>query len=95
MSIRGVGPFDASASFDWRAVGSTVGGVAWYRKTFTMKDVVPTRNRVFVRFDGVYMNSEVYVNNEFIGLRPYGYTTFSYDITDKIVPNEKERACCT
>ena len=83
------GPFDPSASFDWRAVGSTVGGVAWYRKTFTMKDYVPTKNRVYVRFDGVYMNSEVYVNNEFIGLRPYGYTTFSYDITDKIVPNEK------
>ena len=67
-----------------RAVGSTVGGVAWCRKTFTMKNVVPTTNRVYVRFDSVYMNSEVYVNNEFIGLRPYGYTTFSYDITDKL-----------
>eukprot|EP00939_MAST-03C_sp_MAST-3C-sp1_P005515 g5515.t1 len=76
------GPFDASASFDWRAVGSLVGGVGWYRKIFMTPSNLD--GRVFLRFDGVYMNSKVFLNNELLGERPYGYTTFEYDITEHL-----------
>ncbi len=55
-------------------------GIGWYRKTFT----VPTGWKdkyVSIYFEGVYMNSEVFINGKPLGVHPYGYTTFSYDLT--------------
>ena len=55
-------------------------GIGWYRKTFT----VPTGWKdkyVSIYFEGVYMNSEVLINGKPLGVHPYGYTTFSYDLT--------------
>jgi len=60
--------------------GALPGGVGWYRKTFT----TPDADRVFVEFDGVYMNSTIYVNGHKVGSRPYGYSSFSYDITSAL-----------
>lgn len=60
--------------------GALPGGVAWYRKSFTL----PAADRdkmIYIDFDGVYMNSTVYINGHELGTRPYGYATFSYDIT--------------
>ncbi len=60
------------------------GGEAWYRKTW----VVPAEyagKRITVDFDGVYMNSDVYVNGQLAGHYPYGYSPFSYDITNLVV----------
>ena len=76
--IRG-GPFDSTAP-GGASQGFTLGGVGWYRKTF----VVPAapRNRVWrVCFDGVYMNSTVWFNGQELPRHPYGYTSFSYDLT--------------
>ena len=55
-------------------------GMGWYRKTF---DVPPAwkAKRISVYFEGVYMNSEVFINGKSLGVHPYGYTTFSYDLT--------------
>ncbi len=56
-------------------------GIGWYRKTF----YVPTSladKRLSLYFEGVYMNSEVFVNGHSVGIRPYGYSSFYYDITD-------------
>ena len=39
------------------------------------------REKFFLEFDGVYMNSTVYVNGQKVGFRPYGYSSFEYDIT--------------
>ena len=57
--------------------GALPGGVGWYRKHFRVKEVC----KYFLEFDGVYMNSTVYVNGEKVGCRPYGYSSFEYDIT--------------
>ena len=57
--------------------GALPGGVGWYRKHFTLDKI----EKVFVEFDGVYMNSTVYVNGQEVGHRPYGYSSFEYDIT--------------
>ncbi|MDB4920392.1 glycoside hydrolase family 2 TIM barrel-domain containing protein [Mucilaginibacter sp.] len=68
--------------------GFTIGGTAWYRKTFT----VPTTQkgkRLIIQFDGVYMNSTVFINGHNLGTHPYGYTSFWYDITDKIKFGQK------
>src|SRR5207342_1098300 len=52
----------------------------WYRKTFTLPEDRRDRH-VFLEFEGVYMNSEVWLNGQSLGKRPYGYSTFEYDIT--------------
>lgn len=61
--------------------GALPGGIGWYRKTFKTPDNLKEGEHVFVDFDGAYMNTSVYVNGEHLGTRPYGYASFSYDIT--------------
>ena len=60
--------------------GALPGGIGWYRKHFN----VETSDCYFIEFDGVYMNSTVYVNGREVGFRPYGYSSFEYDITPYI-----------
>jgi len=56
-------------------------GTGWYRKHLVWQQ--EWRNKkVFIEFDGVYMNSDVWVNGHHLGKRPYGYISFSHDITD-------------
>ena len=57
--------------------GALPGGVGWYRKHFR----VSNPSMYYIEFDGVYMNSTVYINGEKVGYRPYGYSSFEYDIT--------------
>ena len=61
--------------------GALPGGIGWYRKTFTVNGEEVKREKFFLEFDGVYMNSTVYVNGHKVGFRPYGYSSFEYDIT--------------
>ncbi|HEV8187114.1 MAG TPA: beta-galactosidase GalB [Pyrinomonadaceae bacterium] len=64
--------------------GALPGGLGWYRKTFT----VPMTSKgklVFVDFDGVYRNSEVWINGEYLGKRPYGYISFAYELTPHLI----------
>jgi beta-galactosidase len=63
--------------------GALPGGVGWYRKTFTIPQAEKEK-QVFVQFDGVYRNSEVFVNGHSVGMRPYGYSSFVYDITSHL-----------
>ncbi len=60
--------------------GALPGGIGWYRKTFTIP--VSEKGRLaFIDFDGVYKNSEVWINGHSLGLRPYGYSSFRYELT--------------
>lgn len=63
--------------------GALPGGIGWYRKTFTV-DKADEGKRLYLDFDGVYMNSEVFINGHSLGVRPYGYVSFSYDLTPYI-----------
>ena len=63
--------------------GALPGGVGWYRKTFII-DAADEGKRVSVLFEGSYMNTEVFVNGRPLGVRPYGYVSFGYDITPYI-----------
>ena len=60
--------------------GALPGGIGWYRKTF-VADETYAGKKVFIDFDGVYMNSEVFINGVSLGKRPYGYISFRYDLT--------------
>jgi len=58
-------------------------GIVWYRKDF----VLPTSDagrRVFVLFDGVMANSDVWINGIHLGHRPYGYVSFGYELTSQL-----------
>ncbi len=56
-------------------------GVAWYRREF---DVPVGRGAVWVEFDGVMEDSEVWLNGKRVGGWPYGYTSFRCDLTDRL-----------
>jgi beta-galactosidase len=56
------------------------GGQGWYRKTFTLP-ASSAGQRVLVQFDGVYMDSTVYLNGTQVGARPYGFSSFECDLT--------------
>ena len=60
--------------------GALNGGLAWYRKTFTVP-FVSKGKLLFIDFDGVYRNSEVWINGHYLGKRPYGYSSFQYELT--------------
>ena len=65
--------------------GALPGGVGWYRKTFRLPRSMDGK-QVYVDFDGAYMNATVYINGHELGTRPYGYASFSYDITPWLNP---------
>ena len=63
--------------------GALPGGIGWYRKHFSVNSKEKNK-RYVIAFDGVYMNATVYVNGHKLGTRPYGYSSFEYDITPYI-----------
>jgi beta-galactosidase len=79
-----VGPFSPESP-GGRATGYTVGGTGWYRKHFVL-DRQSAGKRIAIQFDGVYMDSDIWLNGHPLGNHPYGYTAFSYDLTDLLNP---------
>ena len=79
------GPFDPQ----WAsATGFLPGGIGWYRKAFTLPSVELSR-RVFLHFDGVYCNGEVWINGHALGKRPNGFASFRHDLTPFLRPDGK------
>jgi beta-galactosidase len=70
------------------ATGHTVGGVGWYLKTFVVlpKDKDKLRS---LYFEGVYMETEVWINGKRVCYHPNGYTSFFCDITPYCLPAGK------
>jgi beta-galactosidase len=60
--------------------GALPAGIGWYRKSFKVEQSWKEKH-VFIDFDGVYRNSEVWINGHYLGKRPYGYSSFRYDLT--------------
>ncbi|CAN7406261.1 DUF4982 domain-containing protein [Paenibacillus sp. LjRoot153] len=63
--------------------GYLPGGMGWYRKHLALPQEVEGK-RVSITFEGVYNNAQVWCNSYYLGKRPYGYSSFTYDITDFI-----------
>ncbi|UCG89335.1 MAG: beta galactosidase jelly roll domain-containing protein, partial [Gemmatimonadota bacterium] len=80
------GPYDQNAATGGRG-GYLPTGVGWYRRSFELPSGARGR-RVTVEFDGVYENSDVWVNGHHLGSRPYGYISFRYDLTPYLVDGE-------
>ncbi|MEL0455909.1 glycoside hydrolase family 2 TIM barrel-domain containing protein [Flavobacteriaceae bacterium SZ-1-7] len=58
-------------------------GKGWYRKTFHAANDWKGK-KISIYFEGVYMNAEVFINGKSIGIQPYGYTSFSFDLTSHL-----------
>lgn len=67
--------------------GYLPGGLGWYKKTFQVKD---STKLTFIEFDGVYLNSEVWINGQYLGKRPNGYISFEYNLTPHLKYNNQE-----
>jgi beta-galactosidase len=63
-----------------RGGGYLPAGIGWYRKAFTLPASIKDK-QVFIEFDGVMANSEVWVNGQYLGKRPFGYVSFRYELT--------------
>jgi beta-galactosidase len=69
--------------------GALPGGIGWYRKTFSIES--SKRNKLtYIEFDGIYRNSEVWINGNYLGKRPYGYSSFRYNLTPYLVYGEEK-----
>ena len=60
--------------------GALPAGLGWYRKTFVL-DNSDQGKMIYIDFDGVFQNSQVWINGSYLGNRPYGYSSFRYDLT--------------
>ncbi|HWB28477.1 MAG TPA: glycoside hydrolase family 2 TIM barrel-domain containing protein [Chitinophagaceae bacterium] len=79
-----IGPFD-KRSTGGGATGYTDGGTGWYRKQFVISKADEGK-QISIQFDGVYMNSDAWLNGHHLGNHPYGYTPFYYDLTPYLNP---------
>jgi len=82
-------PHDWSIEAEFRrelasSTGYLPGGIGWYRKSFAVRREKQGR-RFMVEFDGVYRNSRVWLNGNLLGERPYGYSSFHYDLSGHLV----------
>ncbi len=71
-------PFDITNS---SGTGYLPGGIGWYRKHFVLPEDIGAK-RVFVALNGVYSHSRVWINGNYLGSRAYGYSSFTYELTD-------------
>ncbi|MGA2279519.1 MAG: beta-galactosidase GalA [Verrucomicrobiota bacterium] len=78
-------PFDPGAndSHGFKPVGPGFArnSVAWYRRTFDLPES-DAGKRIWLEFDGVFRDAEVFVNGWFVGHHESGYSSFRYNITD-------------
>ncbi len=77
-------PFDKSHA---SGTGYLPGGTAWYRKHFDLDEHIGGK-RVRLVFQGVYKHAKVWVNSNYLGRHAYGYTSFSFDVTEFVRPGE-------
>jgi beta-galactosidase len=80
------GPYDQNAPTGGGG-GYLPTGVGWYRKHFALP-LADKSGRVWVEFDGIYQNSDVWINGHHLGHRPFGYISFYYDISPYLVEGQ-------
>ena len=74
-----------------RGTGYLPGGTAWYRKHFELPEGICGK-RVRITFGGVYKHARVWINSNYLGTWAYGYSTFTFDISDFV--REGENVIC-
>ena len=79
-----IGPFSEDSPGKG-STGNVLGGIGWYRKTFTLDN--STKNKsVQICFDGVYRECNVWINGHHLGFHAYGYTPFFFNMSPYLKP---------
>lgn len=84
--------FNIKQNFDKKWSGSAAylpEVIGWYQKTFTLPQATYGK-QVNIVFDGIFMQSDVYLNGHHLGYRPYGYCSIVYDLTPYLTPPGEE-----
>ena len=80
-------PFDPC----WASgTGYLPGGIGWYRGHFTLEEADAAK-RVRITFQGVYKRARVWINSNYLGQHAYGYTSFSFDISEFVRPGLRDQ----
>ena len=87
-------PHDWSVQFPFSeeyssGTGYLRGGIGWYRNSFAMSESLKGK-KISLCFDGIYKNSQVWINSYYLGKRPSGYSPFSYDVSSFLNYGGKE-----
>lgn len=80
------GEYSQNNGTDWES-GFLPTGIGWYRKTLKWESTWKNK-RVKIHFEGVYLNSDVWINGHHLGHRPNGYVGFEYDLTDYLLKGD-------
>ena len=80
------GKYSQEHGTDWQS-GFLPAGIGWYRKSIQWESGWENK-KVFIRFDGIYLNSQVWINGDLLGFRPNGYISFQYDLTPYLKKGE-------
>lgn len=75
--------WNISQPFEEKYGGSTAflpEGIGWYRKTFILPKSFQGK-QISILFDGIFHQSDVYLNGKHLGFRPYGFCSIEYDLT--------------
>lgn len=80
-------PFDENADTSGSG-GYARAGIGWYRRSFEVKKT--EKERILLYFEGIYMNSSIYINGTLAGGHVYGYTPFEVDVTDVVKEGSNE-----
>lgn len=86
-TVENIGPFNKTSE-GGALTGYTIGGTGWYRKKFILNDAYKDKV-IKIHFDGVYSESEVWINGHKLGFRPNGYVPFYYDLTPYLLFGER------
>lgn len=77
--------------YDKKGIGSAgyfPDGIGWYRKSFSIPQSYKGKT-VYILFDGIFQQSDVYINGKHLGHRPYGFCSIEYDLTPYLKIGEK------
>ena len=77
-------PFDPAHS---SGTGYLPGGIGWYRRSFTLSEE-EAAGRVRIHFQGVYKHARIWINSNYLGQHAYGYTSFTFDVSEFVRPGE-------
>ncbi|MBI9017874.1 MAG: DUF4982 domain-containing protein [Phycisphaerae bacterium] len=87
-----LGPYDKNNPSGGQG-GYLPTGIGWYRKNIQIDSIDPDK-QYLILFDGAFMNTQVWINGEKIGARPYGYISFFFDITNELKAGNNTLAVC-
>ena len=88
--LRGWGSMEVPGCWDTRLEYADYTGAAWYATEFVPEEL-PAGHEARLDFEGVYTDTEIFLNGIRLGSHDFGFTAFGFDVTDRLVPGRENR----